>query len=266
MIYEGFMFFNELDLLEIHLQELDPVVDRFIIVESHIKHDGGPKPLYYGDNSSRFIDFKNKIIHIVTDDIERLNENKLWCSRQERDDTNRNHIRQGLRNASPNDIFIHSDADEIIDAKVLKEIISSFQPDKIYCFQMRLLNYYFNLQSINRTWQGSTMTRVGNLSTVKALRQERLNDRNIMVPNGGWHFTYMGSPENILLKCNTMTDTESHRYTIDEVKECIKNHTDIGGLAQPWRGVHIMEWISTDKLPRYVQDNLGKFATYIGAQ
>lgn len=34
MIYDTFMFFNELDLLEIRLNELDKVVDTFVLVES----------------------------------------------------------------------------------------------------------------------------------------------------------------------------------------------------------------------------------------
>ena len=34
MIYDCFAFFNELDLLEIRLNALDEVVDRFVLVEA----------------------------------------------------------------------------------------------------------------------------------------------------------------------------------------------------------------------------------------
>jgi hypothetical protein len=34
MIYDGFTFFNELDLLEIRLNVLNEVVDKFVIVEN----------------------------------------------------------------------------------------------------------------------------------------------------------------------------------------------------------------------------------------
>jgi beta-1,4-mannosyl-glycoprotein beta-1,4-N-acetylglucosaminyltransferase len=268
MIYEGFMFFNELDILEIHLQEMDCLVDKFIIVESHIKHDGGRKPLYYADNISRFFEFRHKIIHIVTDDIERLNENKLWCSRQERDDTNRNHIKQGLKNANPNDIFIHSDVDEIADTVKLKDILSSslFDPTKIYCCQMKQFNYFFNLFVRNKIWQGSTITTVGNLSTVLALRNARLDGQNIMIPNCGWHLTYMGSPETILNKLRTMTDTEGHTYTIEEVREFIKEKKDLDRLAQSWRQISYMEFVDPSWLPKYILNNIERFAQYIGAE
>ena len=261
------MFFNELDVLDIHLKEMDRLVDKFILVESHIKHDGGRKPLYYADNSARFSEFKHKIIHIVTDDIERLNENKLWCSRQERDDTNRNHIKHGLKDAHPDDIFIHSDVDEIANAVKLSSVINApdFDASKIYCCQMRLFQYYFNLEVTSRIWQGNTLTRVGNLKTVLALRNERLNGQNIMIPNCGWHFSYMGSPELILLKLKTMTDTERHNYTLQEVLEFIENKKDVGILCQAWRDVPKMEYVNIDMLPKYVLQNMDKFSSYIGA-
>ena len=46
MIYDCFSFFNELDLLEIRLNTLDKVVDKFILAESTLTHTGNPKPLY----------------------------------------------------------------------------------------------------------------------------------------------------------------------------------------------------------------------------
>lgn len=36
MIYDGFLFFNELDILEIRLNELDGIVDRFKIGRAHV--------------------------------------------------------------------------------------------------------------------------------------------------------------------------------------------------------------------------------------
>ena len=57
MVYDCFCFFNELDLLEIRLNTLDKVVDRFILVESQLTHSGHSKPLYYANNKHRFSKF-----------------------------------------------------------------------------------------------------------------------------------------------------------------------------------------------------------------
>jgi beta-1,4-mannosyl-glycoprotein beta-1,4-N-acetylglucosaminyltransferase len=44
MIYDGFIFFNELDVLNIRLNELDCEVDQFILVESTHTFTNIPKP------------------------------------------------------------------------------------------------------------------------------------------------------------------------------------------------------------------------------
>ena len=58
-------FFNELDVLEIRLAELDPVVDVFIIAEAAKTHSGEHKPLYFQENRERFAPWLDKIRHIV---------------------------------------------------------------------------------------------------------------------------------------------------------------------------------------------------------
>ncbi len=46
MIYDCFIFFNELELLEIRLNTLENVVDKFVIVESTISFSGlNKKPI-----------------------------------------------------------------------------------------------------------------------------------------------------------------------------------------------------------------------------
>ena len=64
-IIDCFPFFNELDLLKFRLTELDPYVDKFILVESTKTFTGNPKPLYYSLNKDLFSQWKDKIIHIV---------------------------------------------------------------------------------------------------------------------------------------------------------------------------------------------------------
>jgi beta-1,4-mannosyl-glycoprotein beta-1,4-N-acetylglucosaminyltransferase len=61
-IYDGFLFFNELDLLEIRLNILNDVVDYFILVESSKTHSGLLKSYIFEENKERFSKFLNKII------------------------------------------------------------------------------------------------------------------------------------------------------------------------------------------------------------
>ena len=41
----AFSFFNELDLLELRLHELNKVVDYFVLVEATLTHSGWNKPI-----------------------------------------------------------------------------------------------------------------------------------------------------------------------------------------------------------------------------
>ena len=63
-IYDSFLFFNELDLLDIRLTILDPYVDYFVISECDYTFSGNKKPFYFDDNKNLFSKFLHKIIHI----------------------------------------------------------------------------------------------------------------------------------------------------------------------------------------------------------
>jgi len=60
-IIDAFLFFQELDLLEIRLSYLSPYVDRFVIVEACQTFSGNPKPFVFENNSQRFYQYLHKI-------------------------------------------------------------------------------------------------------------------------------------------------------------------------------------------------------------
>lgn len=64
-MFDCVLLFNELDILEMRMNILDDVVERFVIVESTTTHSGIPKPLYFVENDQRFKKFWPKISHIV---------------------------------------------------------------------------------------------------------------------------------------------------------------------------------------------------------
>ena len=78
-VIDAFTFNHELDLLEIRLNELKSEVAVHILVESEHTTYGDPKPLHYDihKDDERFVDFKNKIIHIKTSNKRNLYGCKL---------------------------------------------------------------------------------------------------------------------------------------------------------------------------------------------
>ena len=67
-VWDCFIFYNELEILERRLHYLDSVVDHFVIVESSVTHKGTPKPSFYQDNKDRYARWAHKIRHVVVDD------------------------------------------------------------------------------------------------------------------------------------------------------------------------------------------------------
>src|SRR6185312_15373656 len=115
MIYDCFMFFNELELLELRLHELSGVVDKFVLVETTVTFTNKPKSLIFQENLSRFKKFQDKIIHIVVDDMPK-SSNPWTLEKFQRDA-----IRRGLNDCRPDDVVLVSDVDEIPRAKTLVE-------------------------------------------------------------------------------------------------------------------------------------------------
>ncbi|KAH8835041.1 glycosyltransferase family 17 protein [Flagelloscypha sp. PMI_526] len=60
-VIDAILMSSELDLLEIRMNELHPVVDKFYIIESNTTFTGMEKKTYFRDNRERFKSFDNKI-------------------------------------------------------------------------------------------------------------------------------------------------------------------------------------------------------------
>ena len=89
-IIDCFIFYNELDMLEFRLEELNDVVDRFVIVESTKTFVGKDKPLFFSENLQRFEKYLPKITHIIE---QNLTDKNPWVN----ESTQRNAIKKGIK-------------------------------------------------------------------------------------------------------------------------------------------------------------------------
>lgn len=68
-IVDGFIFYNEIDMLLMRLRECDPFVTYHVIVESKYTFSGAEKPLYFELNKNRlFKPYLHKIVHVIIED------------------------------------------------------------------------------------------------------------------------------------------------------------------------------------------------------
>lgn len=141
MIYDCFAFFNEMDLLEIRLNTLNDVVDKFVLVEATRTFQKKEKPLFFEQNKERFKPFLHKIEHIIVDEypgfFAKWRVPKTW----DYDDHQKEQILRGLKNAKPDDVIIVSDVDEIPRPELVLEYAKK---PGIKVFQQKLFYYYLN--------------------------------------------------------------------------------------------------------------------------
>ena len=225
-IYDTFPFFNEFDVLELRLRELDPVVDTFVLVEATQTHSGLPKPLYFRENAHRFAEFAHKIVSVVVD---------AWPPKAGpwiRERFQRDAIRRGLTHCQDEDWILMSDVDEIPSAAAVRQAIRQAEAEPplprwkrrallnplviamlrkrfkrkhpaVWTFHHRPSTYYLNF--IRDTPGPSTrMVRYADLGKPSHLR--RWVGKPIL--NAGWHFTCLGDVAEIQEKIRSFAHQE----------------------------------------------------------
>jgi beta-1,4-mannosyl-glycoprotein beta-1,4-N-acetylglucosaminyltransferase len=223
-IVDCFTFFNELDLLEFRLTELDPYVDYFVIVESTKTFTGKPKPLYYNLNKFKFKKWEDKIVHKIVYDMptEMLQEeiDKLVDLPEIRDIhwVREHHQRRQIgkvlekMNLDYEDIVLVSDLDEIPDLRKLSEFSNLLKYGPVV---MKQDWYIWNLNNLkNSDWRGSSAFYyshyINNKDVFQKIRNLRWDDRTeFSVVHNGWHFSWFGNQEFIKQKMFSFAHTET---------------------------------------------------------
>ena len=282
-IYDCFNFFNELDILEIRLNTLKDCVDYFVIVESNITHSGEDKPFYFEENKDRFSEFLDKIIsykvYDTPNDFSNLNESdfegedlsKIYnyiISQTNRFDRNtqldygrdffqKESVRRPLLACEDDDVIIISDADEVPNPEILKNLKNLDLKDNIYSLSQPMYSYHVNTMS-DPNWYGSKLGLYKNIKNLSFNEIRGDQSLSIKIPNGGWHFSFMGGEKKIIEKIEAYSHQEFNNDHIKcNVKNNIENDQDIffrGQLTQ----VPIDE-----TYPKYLLENLDKYSEMI---
>jgi beta-1,4-mannosyl-glycoprotein beta-1,4-N-acetylglucosaminyltransferase len=227
-IFDAFPFFNELELLEIRLEELYNDVDYFIICESTKTHQNKPKKLYYLENKEKFKKFQDKIIHHVFDPQEYPYQ---WYIENEQ----RKELKIPISKLiSENDYVLLSDADEIIDKKIVKEIRRNpleFQRPKTCIMQMsyNFINTVVKSPWHHAGWRGTVIVPANYFLKNNLHYWREQKDELERVENAGWHFSFLGGTERIKIKIESYGHAEfnNEAYTnIENIENRIKNLLD----------------------------------------
>lgn len=249
-IYDCFQFFNELDILEIRLNTLDPYVDYFVLTESKVTHSGKEKPLFYEENKDRFEKFNHKIIHVVVEDTPD-------GSSFDRDIYQRNVSLSKLKEvASDEDVILSGDLDEIPNPEVLENLEEFFNPDSLYHFEQKYYTYYLN-NFLNMPWYGTRMCSLSFLAnkTINNIRESTQNKSELngfIIGEGGWHFTYIGDEERIKQKIESFSHQEFNNEQVkSQILKNLESNKDLFSRPYTYQVVEIDE-----SFPKYIRENL----------
>lgn len=231
MVYDCIPFFNELDILNLRLHIMEPLVDKFIIEEATVTFSGEPKELCFEKNREMFREFLPKIEYIVVED------SPVDTTTHLRDKFQKNALIRGLKDAKDEDVIILSDVDEIPNPQVLKHIIEHFEPDKVYHLAQRMFYCYLNMEEVSGKllsitgefpgvehpcWLGTKVFGRRSIpeNGIIEIREASTKAENALrVANGGWHFGYMGSSKekDVSKRIGTKVVAAAHQEYNDSV-------------------------------------------------
>ena len=293
-IYDCFMFYDEDLVADLRFNILDEHVTKFVVVESKFTHSGEKRNLLFDIN--KYSKFKNKINYVILENepsnLEIINDSdtddkknsKYIMNALKRENYQRNGITNGLKEASPDDLILISDVDEIPNLSNLElENINN----EIILFKQNFYYYKFNLKLEDMPWLGTKACKYKELKSPQWLRNVKdkkypfwrldvlfSNKKysNIkFIEKGGWHFSNMKSPAEIEKKMRTYLH---HReYDInplgeEKIKEIIKSKKSIYNLRadmknEKFDGTQNLKPTDGSDLPNYIKINKKTYLNWI---
>jgi beta-1,4-mannosyl-glycoprotein beta-1,4-N-acetylglucosaminyltransferase len=257
LVYDCFLFFNELDLLEIRLNVLSEAVDKFVLVEADRTFANKEKPFYFEENKEKYKQFLGKIIHIKISEYPETKD--AW----DMEYYQRNQIARCFTQCSSDDVILISDLDEIPNP----EIINNYKETGSGICKLKQLHfdYYLNYQRCgeNKYWYPAKIARYKEIITNNYTPQEIRMERKIKtIKNAGWHFSFLDGVEKIKYKIQSFAHQEwnNENYINDKIEYKIRMGLDLFDRKNR-RLIPVK--ITNKKYPQYIVNNKEKYAHLI---
>ena len=251
-VWDCFPFFNELDLLECRLTELDDAVYRFVLVEATVTHQGQPKPLFYAENKDRFAAWADRIVHVVADLADAAGgADENWA----RENAQREAITRGLRGMRGEDVFLLSDVDEIPFPR-----LAGVAAGHVLCMR----NHLLAVNLIDPGWWAGTVAVHGRdvPARLQDLREGRhqappLLDKRGHPATAGWHFSWLGGPAEMRVKAAAFAHAEDRGHVEADAEHMYAEKKCFAGAER-----HILETVIDATWPKYMQQRRGPKSWY----
>jgi beta-1,4-mannosyl-glycoprotein beta-1,4-N-acetylglucosaminyltransferase len=255
MLIDSFLYNGERDILDLRINELKDVVDKFVIVESLEHHGSYNRKLlpsvFVGDGAG------NKIHYVCLDHLEpAFDGTNSWA----RENYHRNKIMDAVAELNPSmqDFLMLSDCDEIPRASEL--IGRAFEISTLYAAAQDF--FYYNVNTYGGEWHGTVMG-IMSAFVANGMFQEARNKRDGLpvIPNCGWHFSYFGGVDRIREKTRNFAHAHEDICKILESRTDTEITQDIKAGRDLYHRDMSFVWRDSDdyRLPKYFLENRERF-------
>jgi beta-1,4-mannosyl-glycoprotein beta-1,4-N-acetylglucosaminyltransferase len=294
-IFDCFSFSHELDILEIRLNELDDIVDVFVLTESEQTFTGLKKELFFNNNKKRFEKFLPKIRHVIVPPVLNLPTIHDYAIGQacdscwQREHFQMNYFFNFLSDVKEDDILLINPVDEIPRNEVLKREIPNITTPK--CLVVDLYFYKLNLLAINNQetldllesnpehgrqrrrlnntigeaykWYGSFISQAKYISNNYWPQQHHQKPYMEIIEDAGWHYTYVSKEEDILRKIQSFSHADHFKHMgADNIESIMGAINECKEIIPADRDISKIQ-LNINNTPKYVIKNQDKFAHLI---
>jgi beta-1,4-mannosyl-glycoprotein beta-1,4-N-acetylglucosaminyltransferase len=239
-VIDIFHFNNEMEMLDLRVHILDPLVDKFIIKEA--------LETFRGD-SKECLASTYKHPKVFTCRVELPANATAW----ERDRHQKNAVIDLDAFDVPDDaIIMVSDVDEVPRLEVVAELVHDFNPEVIYTLEQTMYQYYLNMRDSHQRWEGTQIysKNIFMHRDVQRLRQKAYP--YALLRNAGWHWSFLGGIDEIKRKLQAYAHEEfSDDKTLRQIDARLQNGEDVLGRLRP---LHLVE--IDESYPEYVRRNV----------
>lgn len=261
-VVDCFLFFQELDLLEIRLRYLNEAVDKFVVVEACQTFTGASKGFVFEENIERYRSYLGKIAYLKIEDAHDSYESVIGHLTRREDKGVHSKIKQRMEehqhydkaklyyvldtyhrecinialaelDIQDTDLVMISDLDEIPSLGAISRARIAGITEKPLVLKQKEFSYYLDYYK-NADWLGTNIGAYGLIKglSLNSLRIDSKSRRCLIekapVENGGYHFTTCGSIDMIKRKIASWAHQEfNNSYVTDRLETNIRTGQDL---------------------------------------
>ena len=291
-LFDCTTFYSEHLMMDIRFNILNEKVHKFVVVESKFSHSGQEKKLNF--DIENYKKFKDKIIYLVIENepenllkIEKTNDSAgiKRSNSLKRIEQSYEVLQKGINEAEENDLILLSDNDEIPNLESIK-----FKNSKkdILIFRQLFFYYKFNLLNDTMFWYGTKACKKKKLISMPWLRNIKNKKYPLwrldtffsnkkytsldIVEDGGWHFTNLKSPEDLLEKMKNFghhNEFDKSGLGLEDIRKKIEkhelfyDHTLDQSNPKKWNSDYKLKKTELNILPKYIRENISNLKDWL---